>query len=243
MRRFGVIIAIGLVGVSACGGSSHSSTTTRTSAASAERTRLENQLRSALQAPSSPVAGVTDLDECIVQQADTLPLSQLRQLVASHLGNPVGRLVGRCVTAGKGLSWARGLIIKEGAGKLPPPIPVAYKKCAVAGVSALGAKPLGAAFTHAASGDESYTRRVGEQIGFACLHKPVVFDQFRGVWVGSIRRALQGRHLPAAFVQCVLDKAGQIHADQLVKLVRAGSAAENAYGQKLGRACRAAITG
>src|SRR5437016_934636 len=105
------MVAVGLLGLTACGGSSNSSTSTHTSAASAERTRLENQLRSSLEASGSPVKGVTDLNDCIVQQGGALPLPQLRQLAASQLGTPVGRLVGRCISQGKGLSWARGVIV------------------------------------------------------------------------------------------------------------------------------------
>ena len=62
-----------------------------------------------------------------------------------------------------------------------------------------------------------------------------MYAQWRKLWVDGIRRSLAGRNLPTAFKQCVLDKAGQIGAAELVKLVQSGSAAETAYGEKLGR--------
>jgi len=69
-----------------------------------------------------------------------------------------------------------------------------------------------------------------------------VFGPFRKLWVANIGRSLTGRHLPPAFVRCVLDKAGQIGATELVELVQAGPAAETAYGEKLGRACRPSLS-
>jgi len=42
--------------------------------------------------------------------------------------------------------------------------------------------------------------------------------------------------------RCVLGKAAQIKPDELVKLIQSGSAAQNAYGQKLGRQCRSALS-
>ena len=41
----------------------------------------------------------------------------------------------------------------------------------------------------------------------------------------------------------MLDKAGQIGGTELVTLVQSGSAAETAYGEKLGRECRSTLSG
>jgi hypothetical protein len=41
----------------------------------------------------------------------------------------------------------------------------------------------------------------------------------------------------------VLGKAGQISPTELVNLVGAGTAAETAYGEKLGRECRSSLSG
>jgi hypothetical protein len=232
-----------LLGLSACGSDSHSSSTTRTSAANPEQTRLLAQLRSSLEDPSSPVANVRDLDDCIVQQAKRLPLARLRKLAAGDVGiadtNP---LVAQCVAQGKGLSWVRGVIGGVVAGKLAAPVPVAFRKCLLAGVGELTPAQLAAALNKGANGNQSYSRHLGQQIALACVKKPAVFGPFRKLWVANIRRSLNGRHLPAAFVQCVLDKAGQIKASQLIKLVQSGATAETAYGEKLGRACRPALS-
>jgi hypothetical protein len=232
------------LGVGACGGASHSSSTTRTAAANPEQTRLLSQLRSGLEDPTSPVANVRDLDECIVQQAKHLPLASVRKLAAGSVGTAdTNPLVARCIAQGKGLSWVRGTIADVVAGKLPPPIPAAFHKCVVAGVGKLTPAQLAASLNKSAAGDQSYSRRLGQRIALDCVQKPPVFKVWRKLWVADIRRSLNGRHLPAAFVQCVLDKAGKIGATELVKLVQAGSAAETAYGEKLGRACRASLSG
>jgi hypothetical protein len=254
-----IAIVVGVLALSACGSSSHSSTqgsktgttgtttgspTTGTSAASPEQTRLLSQLRSGLEDPSSPVANVRDLDECIVQQAQALPIATLRKLAAAQVGNSVtDPLLAKCVAQGKGLNWVRGVIANVVAGKLPAPIPAAFSKCVVAGVDTLTPAQLAAALNQGATGDQSYSRRLGQRLALACIHKPDVFAQWRNLWVSSIRRSLQGRNLPPAFVKCVLGKAGQIGATDLIKLVQAGSTAETAYGEKLGRACRSSLSG
>lgn len=243
MRR-GVLILVGLLSLSGCGGASHTSSSTRTTAAAnPERTRLESELRSGLEDPSSPVAGVHDLDECIVQQAKDLPLASLRKLATGDVGTAdTNPLVARCVAQGKGLSWVRGVIANVVSGKLPPPVPAAFSKCLLAGVNQLTPNQLATALNRGANGNQAYSRRLGRQIAFACVKKPAVFGPWRKLWLSEIRRSLTGRHLPATFVQCVLDKAGKIGPTDLVKLVQAGSAAETAYGEKLGRACRPSLS-
>jgi hypothetical protein len=241
-----IVILVVLFGVSACGGASPSSSTTRTTrtaAASPERTRLESELRSGLEDPSSPVANVHDLDECIVQQAKRLPLATLRKLAGGNVGiSDTNPLVARCVAQGKGLSWVRGVVADVVAGKLAAPVPNAFSNCVVAGVDKLPPAQLAAALNKGANGDQSYSRRLGRQIALACVKKPVVFGPFRKLWVANVGRSLNGRHLPPAFVRCVLDKAGQIGATELIKLVQAGPAAETAYGERLGRACRPSLS-
>jgi hypothetical protein len=243
MRRL-TLILVGLLSLSACGGASHSSSTTRTSAASAEQTRLLSELRAGLEDPTSPVANVRDLDECIVQQAKRLPLASLRKLASANAGTAdTNPLVARCVAQGKGLSWVRGVIANVVGGKLPPPIPANFSTCVVAGVNQLTPAQLAAALNKGATGDQSYSRKLGQRIALDCIQKPAVFAQWRKLWVAEIRRSLQGHHLPAPFVQCVLGKAGQIGAKPLVKLVQSGTGAETAYGEKLGRECRASVSG
>jgi hypothetical protein len=238
-----VVIVVGLLGVSACGGASPGSSTTHTAAANPEQARLLSELRSGLEDPGSPVATVRDLDECIVQEAKRLPLATLRRLVAANPGAAVADpLVARCVAQGKGLSWVRGTIADVVAGKLPPPIPAAFSKCVVAGVGRLTPAQLAASLNGSAGG-QSDSRRLGQRIALDCIQEPPVFKEWRKLWVGDIRRSLNGRHLPAAFVGCVLGRAGNISATELVKLVQAGSAAETAYGEKLGRACRRSLSG
>jgi hypothetical protein len=203
---------------------------------------LEAELRSSLEAPTSPLSRARELDECVVQQAGGLPLASLRNLATSNPGvSEVDPLLARCVALGKGLSWVRGVIADVVAGKLPPPIPVDFTRCVVAGVDTLSPAQLAAALNQGATGNQSSSRRLGQGIALACVEKPAIFAHWRGLWVSGIQHSLQGHHLPAKFVQCVLGKAGQIDAAQLTTLVQAGSAAENAYGQRLGRACRAAI--
>jgi hypothetical protein len=116
-----------------------------------------------------------------------------------------------------------------------------FRKCVVAGVGTLTRAQLAAALDQGAAGSQAYAGRLGQQIALACVKKPAVFGPWRKLWVSDIRRSLNGRHLPAAFVQCVVDKAGKIGATELVKLVQAGSAAESAYGEKLGRECRPSL--
>jgi hypothetical protein len=242
-----ILILAGLLSVSACGGSSNSSTsssTTHTTAANPEQTRLLSELRSSLEDPASPVANVRDLDECIVQQAGRLPLASLRKLATGDVGiadtNP---LVARCVAQGKGLSWVRGVVANVVAGKLGAQVPAVFRKCVVVGVGALTPAQLATALNRGATGNSSYAGKLGQQIALACVKKPAVFAPWRKLWVSEIRSSLNGRHLPTTFVQCVLNKAGQIGATDLIKLVQAGSAAETAYGEKLGHACRPSLSG
>lgn len=245
MRRL-ILLLVGSLSMTACGGGStdSSTSTTRTAAANSEQTRLESELRSGLEAPTSPVANVRDLDECIIQQAKDLPLARLRKLAAGDVGTAdTNPLVARCVAQGKGLSWVRGVIANVVSGKLPPPIPAAFSKCLIAGVNKLTPDQLATALNRGANGNQAYSRRLGRQVAFDCVKKPAVFGPWRKLWLAEIRRSLNGRHLPAAFVQCVLDKAGKIGATELIKLVQAGSAAETAYGEKLGRACRPSLSG
>jgi hypothetical protein len=241
-----IAIVVGLLALSACGGNSHdsSASTTRTSASSAERTRLLSQLRAGLEDPSSPVANVRDLDECIVQQGQSLPLAKLRKLTSGNVDTAdTDPLVARCVAQGKGLTWVRGVIANAVAGKLPAPIPDSFSKCVVAGVGTLTPAQLAAALDQEATGNQAYSRRLGQRLALACVEKPAVFGQWRKLWVAEIRQSLNGRHLPASFVQCVLGKARQIGAAELIKLVQAGTAAETAYGEKLGRECRPSLSG
>jgi hypothetical protein len=245
VRRL-IVILVGLLSVSACGGSSHgsSSGTTHAAAANPEQARLLSELRSGLEDPASPVANVHDLDECIVQQAKRLPLATLRRLASGDVGtSDTDPLVARCVAQGNGLSYVRGVVANAVAGKLNPPIPEVFRKCVVAGVGALTPAQLAAALNHEATGDQGYARQLGRRLALECVKKPAIFGQWRKLWVSEIRGSLNGRHLPAAFVQCVLNKAGQIGATELIKLVQAGSAAETAYGEKLGRACRPSLSG
>jgi hypothetical protein len=141
VRCMAAAMAIGLLDLTACGGggASKTSSTTRTSAASAERTRLESQLRSTLESPTSPVAAAPDLDECLVQQAGALPLASLRELSSSdtNVGRQAAPLVARCMSQGKGVTWFRGVIARSVAGRLTPPIPAAFDKCVLAGVNHL----------------------------------------------------------------------------------------------------------
>ena len=51
---------------------------------------------------------------------------------------------------------------------------------------------------------------------------------------------MRRRHVPPAFVRCVLDRAGRMSPQTLAMLIQGGSAIENTFGQKLGRECRAA---
>ena len=247
MRQFGVVIALGLLGLGACGGGTGSnparetSSTTRTSAASPERTRLESALRSSLEAPGSQLAGARDLDECVVQQASTLPLASLRKLVTAQTDRPVADpLLARCVEQGEGVSWMRGAIAASVGGNLPSSTPPKFTHCMIAGVDRLTPAHLAAALRKGATGDESYSVRLGRQIALECLQKPSVFDAYRKLFLTGIRASLEGRHLPPAFVQCVLDKAGKMSPQTLTMLIQGGSAVENAFGQKLGRECRVA---
>lgn len=243
-----ILIVVGLLGVSACGGASPStststtSSTTHTAAANSEQTRLLSELRAGLEDPTSPVANVRDLDECIIEQAKRLPLPTLRKLASGNVDvadtNP---LVAQCVSQGKGLTWVRRTLAGVVAGKLSAPVPVQFRRCLVAGVDQLPPSQLAAALNKGANGNQAYSRGLGRQIALACVKKPAVFGPWRKLWVAEIRRSLNGRHLPAAFVECVLDKAGKIGATELVKLVQAGAAAETAYGEKLGRECRPSL--
>jgi hypothetical protein len=239
-------VAIGLLGLGGCGGGgSKSSTTTHTSAASAERTRLESHLRSTLESPTSPVAAAPDLDACLVQQAGALPLATLRELATSNadLDPQAQTLLARCMSQGKGVAWFRGVIASSVSGRLAPPIPAAFGKCVLAAVNQLSPRQLATALSRDTAGDNSYARGLGRNLGFGCLQKHSVFVQLRKLWLDGIRKSLQGHNLPAAFTRCALTKAAQIGPNELIKLVQAGSAAETAYGEKLGRACRSAITG
>jgi hypothetical protein len=240
--RRAALLLIAVIGLGACGGASSSSTTARTSAPSPERTRLLSQVRAGLEAPTSPVANVHDLNDCIVRQARGLPLSRLRKLAAANVSTSVtDPRLARCVAQGKGLSFMRGVIADIVVGKLPPPVPAAFDRCVVAGVDTLTPTQLATALNQGSTGDQSYSRALGKRLALACVQKPAVFAQWRSLWVAGIRRALAGHHLPAGYVKCVLGKAGRIGSAELVKLVQSGTAAETAYGRELGRECRAKL--
>jgi hypothetical protein len=251
VRHFGVLIVLGLLGLGACGGGGGSTTgsnaagsktsPTRTTAASPERTRLESALRASLEAPGSQLAGARDLDECVVQQSSALPLTSLRKLVTAQSDRPVADpLLARCVAQGKGVSWIRGAIAASVAGNLPPSTPPRFSHCMIAGVDRLTPAQLAAALQKGANGDESYSVRLGRRIALGCVQAPGVFDEYRKLFLSGIRATLERRHLPPAFVQCVLNKAGAMSPKTLATLIQGGSAVENAYGQKLGRECRVA---
>jgi hypothetical protein len=249
VRHLGVAIVLGLLGLlglGACGGGAGSSTagsktsTTRTAAASPERARLESALRASLEAPSSQLAGARDLDECVVQQASALPLASLRKLATAQTDRLVADpLLARCVARGKGVSWIRGAIAASVAGNLPSSTPPRFSHCMIAGVDQLTPAQLAAALQEGANGDESYSVRLGRRIALGCLGQPGVFGEYRKLFLSGIRATLERRHLPPAFVQCVLNKAGKMSPQTLTKLIEGGSAVENTYGQKLGRECRA----
>ncbi|MBV9801698.1 MAG: hypothetical protein JO130_00845 [Solirubrobacterales bacterium] len=244
MRRRLALTFVALLGLSACGGSTQHSTTTRTTAADAERTRLLSSLRTSLDAPTSPLANVEDLDNCIVQQAKALPLASLRTLASASVNTEVtDPLLARCVEQGKGLAFVRGVMADIVSGKLPPPVPAAFTSCVVAGVDKLTSAQLALALNQSATGSQTATRQIGERISVACIEEPPVFAQWRKELIGEIRHVLNGHHLPASYVNCVLGKAGQIRPQQLVKLAQSSSAAETAYGQELSHECRAAVGG
>lgn len=147
----------------------------------------------------------------------------------------------RCVAQGKGLEFFRGVIADVVSGKLPPPIPAAFTSCVAAGVNRLTPAQLAAALNQSATGSQGYSRRIGQQVASACVQKPAVYAQWRKMWVSTLRHILNGHHLPAAYVNCVLRKASQISPLELVKLGQSGSVAETAYGNKLGHECQAAV--
>jgi hypothetical protein len=225
----------------ACGGSSgSSSTSTHPSAASAERARLESRLRSSLEAPTSELASARDLDSCVLEQAHGLPLPTLRLLATSDQVSVADPLLARCVAQGKGLSWIRGAIAASVAGNLPSSTPPKFTHCMIAGVDGLTPADLAAALRKGATGDRSYSVRLGRRIALECVQKPDVFAAYLPLFLTGIRASLERRHLPRAFVQCVVDKAGKMSPQTLTTLIQGGSAVENAYGQKLGRECHAA---
>ena len=235
------MIAAALLGLTACGGSG-SSSSTRTSAASAERTRLETQLRSSLEAPGSELAGARDLDECVVQQANGLPLASLRTLVTAPTDRPVADpLLARCVAQGKGLSWIRGAIAGAAAGALSPSTPPSFTHCMVAGVDQLTAAQLSAALQSAATGDQSASLRLGQGVALACVQKPGIFEIYRGFVVSGIRNSLQRRHLPPAYERCLLKKAGETSPRQLATIIEGSPGVSKAFGEKLAQGCRAAL--
>jgi hypothetical protein len=238
VRHFGIVFVVGLLGLGACGGGGKSSTQTTTSAASAERTRLESQLRSSLEAPTSELASARDLDSCVLDEAREMPLPTLRRLAASDQVAVADPLLARCVAQGKGLSWIRGAVATTVTGQLPASTPPAFIHCALAGVDRLTSAQLATALQRGASGNQAYSVRLGQRIALLCIQKPGIFEQYRRQLVIGIRESLAGRHLPAPFVQCVLNRANHISPVQLATLVQGGPGVENAFGQKLGRECR-----
>jgi hypothetical protein len=198
-----------------------------------------SELRTSVEAPTSELASAHDLDECVVQQASGLPLAKLRKLVSANTDRPdADPLLARCVAQGKGLSWIRGAIATSVTGQLPASTPPAFIHCALAGVDQLTPAQLAAALQKGATGDQAYSVRLGERIALVCIQKPGIFEQYRKQVVIGIRETLARRHLPAPFVQCVLEQANHISPSELATLVQGGPGVENAFGQKLGRACR-----
>ncbi len=256
-RLIVVLVTVLALGLSACGGgggtttgtgttsgagaSTGTGTTTRAASASgSERSKLLAQLRANVESPGSTVSGETDLDSCIVEQAGKLPLAQLRAVASSQAGGSVTNpLVARCVALGRGLAFVRAAIADVVAGKLPAPVPANFTRCVVNGVHALSAQQLARAVNGASATDQAYARHLGEELAIDCIGQPAIFVQWRQLWLGNVRRSLQGHNLSAAFKRCALAKAARISPAELKKLVTAGSAAETAYGRRLGRECRA----
>ena len=244
-RRLLLLAVVGALGVSACGGgSSHTASTGSTSATttSGERTKLLAQLRANMNASETTVTGVSDLEDCIVEEANKMSLSQLRVVASPNVASSVtDPLVAHCVALGKGLSFVRQEIANVVAGKLPAPIPKSFATCVASGVHTLTAAQLARAINGSSSADQVYARALGRRLALACIRHRAVFASWRRVWLLSVRHSLaQGRQLTPAFRQCVYAKASHITPDQLIKLVQGGLTAQTGYGRHLGELCRAA---
>lgn len=177
-------------------------------------------------------------------QRRRLPLASLRTLASYSVTTAVtDPLLARCVAQGKGLGFVRGVIADVVSGRLPPPIPAAFSRCVAAGATRLTPGQLAAALDQSATGSQADSRRIGQRVASACIQKPAIYAQWRKMWVGMLRHILDGHHLRQAYVNCVLGRAGQIRPLELVKLGQSGSAAETAYGHKLGHECQAAAGG
>jgi hypothetical protein len=154
-------------------------------------------------------------------------------------------VLARCVAQGKGLSWIRRQVAVSATGQLKTSAGVGgtqFLNCMVDGVDHLSASQLAAALNSEATGDQTYSIHLGKRIALACIQKPGIFEQYRRRWLTGLRKTLEQRHLPPAFVQCVVNKAEHIRPAELTKLFQATTAEQNAYGQKLGRACRGAAS-
>lgn len=241
-QRLPVLALVAVLGLSACGGSSSHTASTRSTSAptsSPERTNLLAQLRANMESTQSTVAGVSDLEDCIVQQAGELPLPQLRAVASPQVASSVtDPLVAHCVASGKGASVVRHAIAEVVAGRLPAPVPANFTNCILSGVHTLSATQVARAINSSASADQAYARDVGERLALACIRRPAVFASWRRVWIGGVRHSLQqGRQLTPAFRRCVLQKAAHITPDELIKLVRGGPPAQTGYGRHLGELC------
>ncbi len=195
-----------------------------------------------MESTQSTVAGIGDLEDCIVQNAGELPLAQLRAValpqVASSVTDP---LVAHCVASGKGVSVVRQAIANVVAGKLPAPIPASFARCVVSGVHTLTAVQLARAINSSSTTDQAYARQLGQRLALACIRRPAVFAAWRRLWLVSVRNSLrQGRQLTPAFRQCVYQKASHVKPNQLIKLMQGGLTAQTGYGRHLGELCRAA---
>jgi hypothetical protein len=188
-QRLLVLASVAVLGLSACGGSSSHTASTRTASGSTSapgsspgRTKLLAELRANMESTQSTVAGVSGLEDCIVQQAGKLPLSQLRAVASPQVASSVtDPLVAHCVAAGKGVSVVRHAIAEVVAGRLPAPVPANFTKCILSGVSTLSAAQLARAINSSAGADQAYARDIGERLALACIQRPAVFASWRRV--------------------------------------------------------------
>ncbi|HZU40466.1 MAG TPA: hypothetical protein VE992_05410 [Solirubrobacteraceae bacterium] len=237
-----VAAATGLLALAGCGARS----------ASAQRSDLARQLRENIErsAPGgvyhSPLFSfriTSALVDCVVARAQALPLAQLRQLARHNPPDSLsGRVIGQCVQAGEDVSAIRAAIGQVVANVLPRSFPVGYRRCVLAHVSALGARPLGQLLIAGAS-DPQAAVRFGRGVGFACVREhPKLLRHFI---LAGMASALACAHVPSVFMQCMVRKLEAVPARRLLGLLsfqtltgRPGAAA--ALGRALAASCLAA---
>jgi hypothetical protein len=188
------VAQLGLL-LGACGGHSQGGGSSVTT----ERSELMGRLRSSL--PSTSASSGQELINCVLHQAERLPIDQLRGVVDQRLGNPVyTRIASGCVRQGYGIQAFRDEI--EDAVLRTPQSPL--RACVKSGVASIPTPTLAQALATAInSGPGQFDpSRLLAPTTIRCLNRPALYAQWRPLVIRQLTASVPASE-PTAFRTCV----------------------------------------